>query len=243
MSIAHFQQSCQALITMAVEALTSSPHLTPAQRKIHGEAVVCAIMAFLPTEPLQVMLASQAAGHHFGVLDTFTQILNRSLADGISVKMRTISIGETRMTLALVRELRRVRKEMIAEAKAERDTMEVHQDAVPERPAEVPPAAKPATATPTSDRPAEAPPASKPPAAPTPATQMPSLAEVRHAAETIGDIALAAHIADFENALIAMEQTLEEARAPDKPAAAVNGHLAAAAPRGSTAAERQNQRR
>ena len=232
MSIAHFQQSCQALIALAVEALATSPHLTAAQRKIRSEAVVSAIMAFLPTEPVQVMLASQAVGHHLGVLDTFQQIHNRALADGISVKMRSISIGETRMMLALTGELRRVRKEMIAVAREEQEAMGARRMAAPE----------PVVATPVVETPAVKPPAPMPletpvhaPAAAAP----PSLADIRLAAETVGDSEFAADIAAFENALNDMQQTLQEAAALDAPtAAAASSHLAAVTPPGLLAARR-----
>ena len=234
MSIAHFQQSCQALIALAVEAFATSPHLTAAQRKIRSEAVVSAIMAFLPTEPVQVMLASQAVGHHLGVLDTFQQIFNRALADGISVKMRSISIGETRMTLSLTSELRRVRKEMIAVAQMEREAMDARRMATP-----APVVAAPVVESPAVEPP---PPEAMPfetPAAAAPAALPPSLADIRLAAETVGDTEFAAHIAAFENALNDVQQTLREAEALDAPtAAAASGHLAAITPPGLVAARR-----
>jgi hypothetical protein len=122
MSVAHFQSTCQALIQLTVEALATAPHLTQAQQKTRTEAVVNAIMAFLPTEPVQVMLASQAVGHHLSLMDTFQQIQHRALPDAVSVKMRSVALAETRAMLALVKELRVVRKEMIAAAQAERST-------------------------------------------------------------------------------------------------------------------------
>ena len=233
MSIAHFQQSCQALIALAVEAFASSPHLTAAQRKVRAEAVVSAIMAFLPTEPVQVMLASQAVGHHLGVLDTFQQVFNRALADGISVKLRSISIGGTRMTLSLTGELRRVRKEMIAVARQEREAMDARRTAAPgpvvETPSVEPPPAEPMPV----ETPVHA------PATAAPAVPPRSLAEVQLAAETIGDTEFAAHIAAFENALAEVEQTLRESPALDAPtAAAAIGHLAAVTPPGLMAARR-----
>ena len=173
------------------------------------------------------MLASQTAGHHLSVLDTFQQILNRALADGISVKMRAISIGETRTMLALTRELRRVRKEMIAIAEAERDTMAVRPIAAseprPEPPVEAPPVEAPLAEAPLAPQPSAVPP--------------PSLAGIRHAAAAADGTEFAAHIADFENAMTAVQQTLEEARALDKRTATrANGHLAAVTPFGLAAA-------
>ena len=211
MSIAHFQSTCQSLIQITVEALASSPHHTQAQRKVRTEAVVNSVMAFLPTEPIQVMLASQAVGHHLSLMDTFQQIHNRALADNISVKMRTISAVETRMTLALVREVRRVRKEMIAVAQAER-------------------AAAPVTPPPAPVEPPA--PAAEPPAVQTETPQP-------RAADTVDDATFAAHITDYENALLALEETLNEARALDKPtAAAAEAHLAPITQPGLTAAVR-----
>ena len=231
MSIAHFQKACQALIQQAVEALASSPHLTQAQRNVRAEAVVSAIMAFLPTEPVQVMLASQAVGHHLGVMDTFQQIHNRALADGISVKMRSISIGETRMMLLLVHELRRVRKEMTTAAEAERED----RPAQPAAAAAAKPVARPIAAPTAVEVPVRAP----APVAASPAAPPPSLADIRRAAEEVGDTEFAAHIADFEKALTDMAESLEEARALDKPtAAAANGHLVAIDPPGLAAVAR-----
>ena len=245
MSIAHFQKACQALIQQAVEALASSPHLTQAQRNVRAEAVVSAIMAFLPTEPLQVMLASQAVGHHLGVLDTFQQIHNRALADGISVKMRSISIGETRMMLMLVQELRRVRKEMIAVARSEQEAIDARRMAAPAPVVETPAVEAPAPmplATPVH-APVPSPVAAAPVTAPVAATPAapppPSLADIRMAAETVGDTEFAAHIAAFETALNDMQQTLREADALDAPtAAAASGHLAAITPPGLLTARR-----
>ena len=220
MSIAHFQSTCQALIQIAVESLASAPHFTPAQKKTRTEAVVNLIMAFLPTEPIQVMLASQAVGHHVSLMDTFQQIHNRALSDNISVKMRTISLVETRMVLALVKELRVVRKEMIAAAQSERA-------ATPARPVEPPP--------PAAEPPAAEPPAAEPPAAEPPATELEASRPLP--AGTVDDAAFAAHIADYENALLAPPAALEEARARDKPtAAAAIGHPASVTPPGLAAA-------
>ncbi len=114
-----FEATSSSLIKLAVEALTSAPHYTPAQRQTRAEAVVCAIMAFLPTEPLQIMLASQAVGHHFTLLDTFREINNRALPDDMSVRMRMVASMQTRTTLALLKEFRAVRKERLALAQAD----------------------------------------------------------------------------------------------------------------------------
>ena len=164
MSITHFQSTCQALIQLTVEALATAPHFTQAQKKIRTEAVVNLIMAFLPTEAIQVMLASQATGHHFSLMDTFQQIHNRALADGISVKMRTISTMETRMTLALSKELRIVRKDMIAAAQAERM---VARTAPAEQPVEQPTEPPAPVVTPEPPAPVQKPDAAAPLAAQT----------------------------------------------------------------------------
>src|SRR5258706_11119308 len=114
-----FEASSRALIQLAVDSLASAPHFTPAEKKTRTEAVICLIMAFLPTDPVQTMLASQAVGHHFTLLDTFREINNRALDDTISVRMRMMTAMGTRMTLALVRELRVVRKHHIAAVQTE----------------------------------------------------------------------------------------------------------------------------
>lgn len=150
MSATHFHTTCGDLIKLAVESLASARYLTAAQQRSRGQAVVNTIMAFMPSEPVQVMLASQAAGHHFSLMDTFQQIHDRSLTAGISVRMRAISAMETRMTLALVRELRTVRREMLAAAQAERLAMAASTDPVSEPPAPVPGQDVPETAPPTA---------------------------------------------------------------------------------------------
>lgn len=101
-----FEASSTALIRLAVEALASDPALTPAQAQVRGEAVVCGIMAFLPSDPVQTMLASQAVGQHLLVLDTFREIQHRSLSENGSLRMRLAASTLTRTTLSLMRELR-----------------------------------------------------------------------------------------------------------------------------------------
>ena len=101
-----FEAGSASLIRLAVESLTSDPSLTPEQARTRGEAVVCAIMAFLPSEPVQTMLASQAAGQHMMVLDTFRDIQRRSLSENGAIRMRMIAGTLTRTTLSLLREIR-----------------------------------------------------------------------------------------------------------------------------------------
>ena len=101
-----FEAGSASLIRLAVESLTSDPSLTPEQARTRGEAVVCAIMAFLPSEPVQTMLASQAVGQHMMVLDTFRDIQRRSLSENGAIRMRMIAGTLTRTTLSLIREIR-----------------------------------------------------------------------------------------------------------------------------------------
>ena len=101
-----FEAGSASLIRLAVESLTSDPSLTPEQARTRGEAVVCAIMAFLPSEPVQTMLASQAVGQHMMVLDTFRDIQRRSLSENGAIRMRMIAGTLTRTTLSLLREIR-----------------------------------------------------------------------------------------------------------------------------------------
>ena len=138
MTVTHFQTTNQALMLLAVESLATAPHFTEAQKKMRTEAVINAIMAFLPAEPVQTMLASQGVGHHFILLDTFREITNRALPDTMSLRLRSISGMQTKMTLALVKELRVVRKEMQAADAAERASL-----AAEAAQAEAPPQAEP----------------------------------------------------------------------------------------------------
>jgi hypothetical protein len=191
-----FEATSTALIKLAVESLASAPHYTQAEKKTRTEAVVCAIMAFLPFEPVQTMLASQAVGHHFTLMDTFREINNRAMPDTLSVRMRMVTSMQTRMTLALVKELRVVRKEALAVAEADR--------AVGAPVAQGPEAATPLAPMVESTRP-------EPPSAGEP---------------TADDATFKAHILAFQEALAATQATLEEARALDKPTAArANSHL------------------
>ena len=135
-----FEASSTALIRLAVEALASDPALTPAQAQVRGEAVVCGIMAFLPSDPVQTMLASQAVGQHLLVLDTFREIQHRSLSENGSLRMRLAASTLTRTTLSLMRELRVTRaahraavleeKEAVR-ARAEWDAAEAREAASP----------------------------------------------------------------------------------------------------------------
>ena len=247
----YFQSTNQALLQMAVEALATAPHFTQAQIKMRTEAVINAIMAFLPTEPVQTMLASQAVGQHFIQLDTFKEIINRALADTMSVRMRTITTQQTKMTLALVKELRIVRKDMFAIAKAEEEARAAASKAHAPAPeaaqapaeAEQPAAPLPAAPLPGVPRPAAALPAVLQPAVPRPAAPRtaeprhaaPRPAEPRHAAagapipDYVDDATFAQHMADYKKALADLEATLEEARALDKPSAREAGLVLQAA--------------
>src|SRR6185312_4895315 len=114
-----FEATSSALIQLAVESLASAPHFTAAQKKLRSDAVICLIMAFLPTEPVQTMLASQVVGHHFTLLDTFREINHRAMTDVNSTRMRQVSVMQTRSALSLVQELRIVRKHHFAAVQAE----------------------------------------------------------------------------------------------------------------------------
>lgn len=118
-----FEASSTALIRLAVEALASDPALTPAQAQVRGEAVVCGIMAFLPSDPVQTMLASQAVGQHLLVLDTFREIQVRSLSENGSLRMRLAASTLTRTTLSLMRELRVTRAAHRAAVLEEREAL------------------------------------------------------------------------------------------------------------------------
>ena len=187
-----FEAGSASLIRLAVESLTSDPSLTPEQARTRGEAVVCAIMAFLPSEPVQTMLASQAVGQHMMVLDTFRDIQNRSLSENGAVRMRMIASTLTRTTLSLIREIRVTRAAhraaVLEERQAQRARAEweaaqareaareatasaqppsvpsasVQSPRVQAAPASVPPVAAPAPAQPSA--------APSPPAQPAPAS-------------------------------------------------------------------------
>ena len=89
-----------------------------AEKKTRADAVTGAIGAFRPTEPVQTMLASQVVGHHLILLDTFRDIVER----GASTRPQSTGAMQTRMTIALIKELRIVRAESLAEGNAPAQT-------------------------------------------------------------------------------------------------------------------------
>ena len=113
-SIAHFLTANQDLLKIAADALASAPHFTEAETKSRREAVVHAIMAFLPTEPVQTMLASQAVGYHLSVMEGFREINATSLSPAMAARARMVAVAQTRTVLQVVRELRIVRKGALA---------------------------------------------------------------------------------------------------------------------------------
>lgn len=137
----HFQATNQALLQLAVDSLARAPHFTPEETRSRTEAVISAVMAFLPTEPVQTMLATQAAGHHFTLLDTFRELTSNAPTGNVSVRLRAITTQQTKVMLMLVRELRAVRKDMIAAAEAEQQAhaaaaVQTAPDPEPEPPAD-----------------------------------------------------------------------------------------------------------
>lgn len=106
-----FDAASTAMIRAAIDSLTSAPGFTKEQQKARSEAVVCGIMAFLPSDPVQTMLASLAVAQHFALLDTF-RALNAGGPDERG--LRASSVAQTRVILSLVKELRLVRKDMHA---------------------------------------------------------------------------------------------------------------------------------
>jgi hypothetical protein len=123
----HFKAANTSLIRLAVEAMASAPYLTAAEKQMRSEAVICGIMAFLPSEPVQTMLASQAVGQHLLALDTFREAFNRSLTENASVRMRTAAAMCTRSTLSLMREIRVVRLGHHAAVVADKVAREEHE--------------------------------------------------------------------------------------------------------------------
>jgi hypothetical protein len=138
-----FEATSQSVIELAVRSLASAPHFTAAERKTRTEAVVCAIMAFLPFEPVQTMLASQAVGHHVSLMDTFEEINGRAMSQSMSLATRKVSIAQTRIVLKLVDKLGEVRRDMLAAAEAERVAMQALANAAELQKAEAPPPSTP----------------------------------------------------------------------------------------------------
>jgi hypothetical protein len=121
-----FQATNTAIIRLAVESFTSAPGLTATQKQQRSEAVVCGIMAFLPSEPVQTMLASQAMGHHLLFLDTFQEIFNRGVTENASARLRSAAAICTRSTLSLLREMRLVKTQHLAGLRAEQALADAH---------------------------------------------------------------------------------------------------------------------
>jgi hypothetical protein len=109
----------QSLLQYAADSLGPSPNLTEAERKIRGEAVTDAITAFLPDDPLQTMLASEAIGFHLSIMDGFREINSLPMTRAESSRARMVAVAQTKMVLALVRELRIARKDALAAVEPE----------------------------------------------------------------------------------------------------------------------------
>lgn len=105
------------------------------------DVVVNGVMSFLPTDPLQIMLASQAVGHHLDLLDGMCALNSGTLTPHQTARARASTIAQSRVMLAMVRECRIVRKERLTLMAADREAARAAAEAKPEAPApDTPPA-------------------------------------------------------------------------------------------------------
>ncbi len=110
-----------SLIQLFAGALATTPGLSNDDRNQRAGIVVSCLMAFVPLNPVMTMLASQAVGHHLSMLDILKAVTDRPKVDAESIRLRKLGIAESRMMLALIKELRIERKEHMAMLEAERD--------------------------------------------------------------------------------------------------------------------------
>jgi hypothetical protein len=117
--MAHFQSANQALIVFTADSLGTAPHFTSDESIRRRELAINLIMAFLPTEPVQTILASLVAGNYMSIMDGFRETNRTVSTPAQSGRARMISVAQTRTVVGLVRELRVVRKEALAAAEAD----------------------------------------------------------------------------------------------------------------------------
>ena len=106
----------QSLLQYAADSLGPERHHTEAEGKTRREAVIDAITAFLPDDPFQTMLASEAIGFHLSIMDGFREINSLPMTRAESARARMVAVAQTKMVLSLVRELRLVRDDALATA-------------------------------------------------------------------------------------------------------------------------------
>ncbi len=110
-----------ALVQLLTGAVATTPGLSRDDANQRAQIAIGCLMGFLPLNPVMTMLASQAVGHHFLMLDTLKETTDRPGIDAASERLRKLGIAETRVMLSLMKELRIARKEHIAMVEAERD--------------------------------------------------------------------------------------------------------------------------
>ncbi len=110
-----------ALMQFLAGALATTPGLSADDSTHRAQMVYGCVMGFRPLNPVMTMLASQAVGHHFLLLDTLKEATDRPGIDAAALRLRKLGIAETRVLLSLLKELRAARKEHLAMVEAERD--------------------------------------------------------------------------------------------------------------------------
>ena len=100
----------QSLLEYAADSLVCAQRHTEAERKALGDAVIDAISAFRPGNPLETVLASEVIGFHLSIMDGFREINSLPMTRTESARARMVAVAQTKMVLALVRELRLTRK-------------------------------------------------------------------------------------------------------------------------------------
>ncbi len=123
------------------------------------EVVVNGIMSFLPTDPLQIILASEAVGHHLEFLDAMRELKSGTLKPHETARARASAIAQSRIVLAMVRECRIVRKERLTLMAADREAARAAAEAKPEASAPTSASVPTTSSAPDTSRAQVAPPA------------------------------------------------------------------------------------
>src|SRR5579863_328827 len=103
---ARFVANSKSLLELAVEALSTAPRFTAAQVAMRRDAVFHGVLAFVPTEPVQTMLAADAVAFHLSVMDSFQEINQAAAPLEVSARARAGASGQAKTMLALMRKFR-----------------------------------------------------------------------------------------------------------------------------------------
>jgi len=119
----------QEMLQGVVEAICDRPEETAAQREARALDVVRSVLAFMPRDPVEIMLAGLAVGHYHLILGSLHEAFGAA-ADGTARRVNSGIAGLDRALTGLLKELRIAQTRPLEEA-----TDLARQDAAAARPA------------------------------------------------------------------------------------------------------------